>query len=162
LTQFSVIDKAMAEICEQIYAHSIRAGMGDNLQDFLNSRYEAYTGSVSLLLYDRLGPDSAGNIKSTTKLDFPAGLYQGVCAFSPLPSEELESARNSASYLRLSNCNETSTPPSSTTSVQPGQALPPPLTVTPTGSPSWAWDQNANCSTALTGSSTPAAGPPVR
>jgi len=160
LSRFSVIDQTTAEICEQIYAHSIKAGNGEKLQDFLNTRYQTYVGSVSLLLQERLGPDSAGNINSTTKLDFPAGLYQGVCAFSPLASEQLESARNSASYLRLSNCNETAiqnpTPPSSiATSVHsdPAPAPPAAVTVTTTASPSWAWDQSSNCSTALVGSS---------
>lgn len=161
LSKFSVIDRTTAEICEQIYAHSIRAGSGDNLQDFLNSRHDKYQGTVSILLSERLGPDSTGTIKSITKLDFPAGLYQGVCAFSPLPNEQIESARNSASYLRLSNCNETSTTPSTTstssTGVHTDPAPPPPptVTVTTTASPSWAWNQTANCSSALSGTSPP-------
>lgn len=166
LSVFSTVDKPVAELCEQVYAHSIKDGQANRLEDFLNQKSD-YDGSVSILLLERLGPDSSGNITSSSKLDFPAGLYQGICAFSPLPSNQLESSRNSASYLRLSNCNEssisTSTTPTSTSSVHSDPAPQPTatITVTTTASPSWAWNQTASCSPALSRTSPPST-PPSR
>ena len=157
LGQFSVIDKQTVEICEQVFAHSISNDLGTDLQILLNEKYNEkyndeplYTGSVSVLLSERLGPDSSGSIDSATKLDLPAGLYQGVCAFSPLPSDQIESSRSSASYLRLSNCNESS---------KRSPAPPATVTVTTTAAPSWGWDQSSNCLPALSGSATTPATP---
>lgn len=157
LSQFSVIDRQTVEICEQVFAHSISDDLGTDLQQLLDQKHDRYTGKVSILLSERLGPDSQGNIKSVTKLDVPAGIYQGVCAFSPLPSNQLESSRSSASYLRLSNCSgSVPSDPSGSSSAHSDPAPVPPttLTVTTTASPSWGWNQDSNCWPALSGGPT--------
>jgi hypothetical protein len=105
MTEFSdVVDEAKIRLCERNWLSD------ETIDEYVAEvdNTEADPGPADLLSWSRIGPDQSGAVESTIKVQFPAGTYQGVCAWGPLPVKEVvagenpgESARNSAAYLRL-------------------------------------------------------------
>jgi hypothetical protein len=94
LKKFTQANYAVVNVCERSWTYT---SVAPNVYEVLPAKIGA------VLLWNRIGPDPTGKVNATIKIPIPTNLYQGICAWAPLPDRPGPpgSRRNSAAYLKM-------------------------------------------------------------